>query len=283
MCIRDRLKNEPGVLSLILVGTNLMNYLAATVAAYLLARRLGHAGADIEIYTTVLVTPVLFVFGEVVPKNLFQANADTLMRRGSMILVFFYHVFRFTGIVPALTKVSQVFAGLLPGRRDAGDADAPKRRVAAMLRQALMDRAPETELTDVVDRVVTLSETPLYRVMVPRHQVVTISAGADRKTLVKTARTTPHSRLPVHDHGRQQIIGVIKVDQLLKSSDWSCVGEKIQDVSRLSGHTTVAAAIAQAQQARHAMIIVVDRRGQMVGIATLKDLLEEIVGELSAW
>lgn len=280
------LQDEQAVLSSTLVGTNLMSYATTTLAATAIAGQLGHTGTAVEVYTTLLVTPVLFVFGEVVPKNLFRLHADTLMRWGSSVLLLFHNVFRFSGVVPALTRITRLAERWLPAQTGKTGVAAPKQRVAAMLRQGLMDLTTETEteLSDVADRVVTLSETPLHRVMIPRNQVVTILAQADRHSLVKMARSTSHSRLPVLDRAGGQVVGVIKIDELLKDpTGWSSVQDNARDAFRLSSQTTVASAIAQARKTRHTMIVVVDRRDRMVGIATLKDLLEEIVGELSAW
>ena len=100
------LEDEQGALSVTLIGTNLMEYVATTAVAFLFAELLSMSGADTELYTVLLVTPVVFVFCEVVPKNLFQLHADGLMAQGSWLLTLADRVFRATGVVWLLTKLS---------------------------------------------------------------------------------------------------------------------------------------------------------------------------------
>src|SRR3990172_2517338 len=100
------LENEQEALSVTLIGTNLMEYVATTAVAFLFADVLHWSGADTELYTVLLVTPVVFVFCEVVPKNLFQLHADRMMPRGSWLLTLADRIFRATGIVWFLTKLT---------------------------------------------------------------------------------------------------------------------------------------------------------------------------------
>ncbi len=281
--IRSVLDDEAQALSMTLVGTNVANYLTTTLAAVLIGATLSISPSHLELYTTLIVTPVLFVFAEVVPKNLFQANADRLMRRAGPVLHVVQRALGWTGILRGVVAISRWLTRVVAGSYGDAAVDAPKLRVAAMVREALLDRAPETDLTDVVDRVVALSETPLHRVMVRRNQVIALERRATRATLIRIARTTPHTRLPIYDGTPDNMVGVIKIDELLKTTDWTTVSDKERPVLRLPADMPVAAAIARARQARHFLIVVVNRRGRSVGIATLKDLLEEIVGELSDW
>lgn len=281
--VQEVLQNESHALSMTLVGTNVSNYLATTLAAVIIAHVLQPSPSQLELFTTLIVTPVLFVFAEVVPKNLFQANADLLLRWVGSVLLVFHRMLRYTGVLSVIGAVSVRLTRLVAGSDGDVPVDAPKYRVATMIREALLNRAPETELTDVVDRVISLSDTPVHRVMVRRNKVIAIDRSATRAELTRIARSTPHTRLPIYDGRPDQIVGVIKIDELLKTDDWERVGDKVRDVLRLPADTPVASAISRARQARHFMVIVVNRHGRAVGIATLKDLLEEIVGELSDW
>lgn len=283
MRLEAMLKDETAALSATLIGTNVAGYLATTVTAAWLTMSFAISDANVEIYTTIIATPLLFVFGEMVPKNLFQVHADELMRRISRPLAWANGLLRITGALHAVSYLSAVATRIFQ-RGAADEAPAgPRRRVADMLRGALLDRAPDSELTDLVDRVIVLRETPLYRVMIPLTRVLMITADADRAALIRVARDTTHSRLPVYDRSTGEVIGVVKVDDLIKTSDWQRVRDKARPITRIPSDTTVSAAIARAQANRDPMLLVVNRRQRVIGIATLKDLLEEIVGELSAW
>ena len=273
------LENEQEALSVTLVGTNLMHYVTTTAVAYLFAELLQWSGADTELYTVLLVTPVVFVFAEVVPKNLFQLHADRMMPQGSWLLTLADRVFRATGIVWMLTTLTRAATRFFGPAASLRTATAPKRQMTMLLREALVGQAHGEHQSELIDRVVRLSETPVRLVMVPQQRVMGVSATADRGELVRFARQTGYSRCPVYGKRRSQIIGVIKVDELLRSDGWRTVGERLGPVTTLRPQETVASAIAHMKLGGGEFGVVCDQTGQMVGVVTLRDLLEEVVGE----
>jgi CBS domain containing-hemolysin-like protein len=273
------LENEQEALSVTLIGTNLMEYVATTAVAFLFAELLYWSGADTELYTVLLVTPVVFVFCEVVPKNLFQLHADRMMPQGSWLLNLADRVFRATGIVWMLTALTRAATRFFGGATSLRTVTAPKRQMTMLLREALVGQAHGEHQSDLIDRVVRLSETPVRLVMVPQQRVEGIAATADRRELVRFARQTGYSRCPVYGKRRSQIIGVIKVDELLRGDGWRTVGERLGPVTTLRSQETVASAIAHMKQGGQEFGVVSDQTGQMVGVVTLRDLLEEVVGE----
>ncbi len=275
------LQDEPGALSVALVGTNVANYVTTTTVAYLFAELLGLGEGNTELYTVVIVTPIVFVFGETVPKNLFRLHADTLMTRGSYLLAVFNRLFRMTGVVWLLTGLAAAInrgAGLDSETRSGFEA---KRRVARMLQDALAQRTTAPDQSDLIDRVCRISETPVHAVMVPRNRVQVIAATTRQRELLRIARRTGYARLPVFDRRPHRITGLVRVDDLLQSDDWTTIGEQAERARVIRPHETVASAIAGLQRNRQSMAIVTDRGGQMLGIVTLKDLLREVVGDVA--
>ena len=273
------LENEQEALSVTLIGTNLMHYVITTAVAFLFAEMLDVGAADTELYTVLLVTPVVFVFCEVVPKNLFQLHADGLMPRGSRLLTLADRVFRAIGIVWLLTKLSGAANRLFGGTTSFRTATAPKRHMTMLLQEALVGQTHGEHQSDLIDRVVRLSETPVRVVMVPQPRVAAVAATAGRNELIRFAQQTAFARCPVYGNRRSQIIGVVKVDELLRGDDWRTVGERLSPVTTLRPQETVASAIAHIRQGGGEFGVVTDQAGQMIGVVTLRDLLEEVVGE----
>ena len=135
----------------------------------------------------------------------------------------------------------------------------------------------------MVDRALMLADHPVHTVMTPRNRVAAIAAGAERENLLNAARTRRHSVLPVYGRHPRRIEGVAEVHQLLDDDTWRTVGERMAPVIRLDPHVSVASALIRLQRERARMAVVVDRGGYLLGLVTLKDLLEELVGELPAW
>lgn len=274
--------DEQGALCVTLVGTNLMNYVTTTAVAYLLADMLRFAETDAQLYTVVMLTPVIFVFGEVVPKNLFQLYADTLLARFSWLFAASNRLLRVIGIVWVLRQLTGLVNRAV-GTRSASDRIIePKWRVALLLQEELAGRRLGEDRSELIDRVCRLSETPLRAVMLPLSRVTSISATADRRELIGVAWATGYARLPVHGKRRFRIEGIVKIDDLLRSDDWETVGERLAPALHLRPVDTVATAIAGMRAARREMAIVTDHGGNLSGIVTLRDLLEEVVGDVNA-
>ncbi len=274
------LEDEQSALAVTLSGTNLMHYLLTTCIALLFSRLVAIDPVDTELYTVLLTTPVVFVFCEVVPKNLFQRYADTFMLRISVLLRAAELAFRALGVVALLTWIT----GL--ANRGFGAAAAyrastpPKRRVAMLLQEALAGQTHGEHQSDLIDRVVGLSETPVRKVMVPFHRVVSVSMHAGMEEVRRLGRTAAFARLPVHGPKPWEVIGMVKLDELLRSEGWTTVAQGMHPITTLAAHSTAAAAIAAMRRSGSELAAVVDPAGRMVGLVTVRDLLEEVVGEL---
>ncbi|MFQ5589720.1 MAG: CNNM domain-containing protein [Phycisphaerae bacterium] len=275
------LDDEAGALAVTLIGTNLMNYVTTTACAFMLAELVGSSQINTELYTVLLLTPAVFVFGEVVPKNLFRLHADTLMPRSAWLLNIANRILRSTGCV-ALFKHLSMAVNQAVGERpvQALVAHGPKRRVALLLQDALVEHPLGPQQSKLIERVCQLSEAPVQTAMVPWDRVVSIAANADRRMLTRLARTTHHAQVPVFDSRRRNIIGLVTIDSLLEADGWTVVREHLESAICVSPHDMIPSVISRIRAAGGEMAIVTDRTGQMLGIATLRDLLAEVVGEL---
>jgi CBS domain containing-hemolysin-like protein len=151
------------------------------------------------------------------------------------------------------------------------------RRREVVVSTARRAQAIGPEQTELVDRVLQLAEMPVHCVMVPAGRAISIAATARRGELLRVARATPHARLLVYGAHRRQILGVVQVDDLMSSHDWQTVGERIEPAVTLTHDQTVVSAIAALQGTGREMGIVTQRGGGMLGIVTLRGLLQLVV------
>jgi CBS domain containing-hemolysin-like protein len=267
-------------LTMLLVGTNLANYVATVLVAHLLVTVAGASAGASEVYTTALVTPIIFVFGEVVPKTLYQRHADALMRTGSTLLAISRMVLHVP--VVALDGITRPIVRLVDPRGLSDALDA-RSRVAVLLQEALALADATGDHRAFVNRVFGLSQIAVHQVMVPRNRVIGIRADATRRDLESLARKHAHSRLLVFERTPRRMTGYITVHELLADKNWTHVGQRARRVQELAAHDSVATALVRLQRAREALAAVVDRSGYLLGLVTRKDLLEELTGELPEW
>jgi CBS domain containing-hemolysin-like protein len=136
---------------------------------------------------------------------------------------------------------------------------------------------------DLMDRVMNISRTAVSAVMIPRERAAMVAQTIGRDDFLRIARMAHFSRLPVHDGNPRHVIGVVDVYDIFTDPERQPLQAHVRPPCRLAAATSVAAALLRMQQAHQAMAIVEDARGNCVGILTLKDLAEEIIGDIEAW
>jgi len=276
------LEDEPRTLCVTLIGTNVMNYLTSTIVAYALAKGMDLSDLDTEFYTVMILTPIVFVFGEVVPKSIFRLHADRLMLSGSWILKQADRIFHTLGVVPLFTKLAGVAERALQRNQSPSRvlSLAPKRHIATMLQDALAGELHGEARSSMIRKVIQLPEIRIHTVMVPRNHVISLSADTGRRAFVRTVRRYGFTRLAVYDTRPRHVIGFVSVDELLRRTDWQRIDECLQPAMQVQTHYTVAKVIADMQQNQRHIAVVTDRGGQMLGIVTRRDALEAVVGAI---
>lgn len=266
----------------ILLGTNLSNYLLTVAVASLLIETFGIDIEQADVYTAAILSPIIFVFGDVVPKNLFQIDADRLMHRSAGVLRATLLLFRWTGILWVLRGMTRL-STRLAGHADQPEDQEARAEVVGLLREGAAQAALPEEQTRFIEGVMNLSAIRVGGIMIPRRLVVTVPVNAGRAELERIARGHNYSRLPVVDASGASVLGIVTVSEVLADENGRTIEAWMTPPLAISAGDTVAAALVRLQKTRATMAIVTDPRRGFVGIATLKDVVEEIFGELPAW
>ncbi len=286
--LQGLLSDRTALLFTTLLGTNLANYLAPICLTVLFLHTIdSESPAEsehlAELYTTLILTPIVFIFGEIVPKNLFQRDADRLMSRVSSVLRVTHRLFQWTGIIWVQRHISDFALRRLHRQAPAGSALHSRLDVYQMLRESAAIGTLTLTQSSILERIHQLKTIPIGQVLVPLGRVVMLAADAADADVDRILRRTKVSRLPVYRGNRRRVIGVVHVLDLLTTSVHETLHDRVQPPVELMGDISVIDALWTLQQQRRRMAIVVDRAGRCIGIITVKDLVEEIVGELAAW
>lgn len=276
----DRFEN---LVSSALIGTNIADYLASAFVTALMIRA-AVGGAVAEFYTVAIVTPAILVFGNIVPKEQFRRDPNGWMAYGSLPLALWCQLTTLTGLPAALRGLSRtVLRWIDPSHTGQERGLYPSARTLQLLREGA-ERGGLTLLQrDLFDRVMSLSRLRVSRVMVPRQRAALIPDTTTRADLLRIARMAHFSRLPVYRGDPRRVIGVINVFDVFVDEAERELDAYLRGVVTLRSTDTVPVALRKLQQARDVMAIVTDARGRCVGLLTMKDLVEEIVGDLEAW
>ncbi|MHC4585163.1 MAG: CNNM domain-containing protein [Planctomycetota bacterium] len=288
------LKDSNGLLLSMLIGTNLFNYLITSFITYIFLTYifLRKAGAEhnAELFATLLTAPTLFVFSELIPKNIFFYRSDVLMPYLSPILYTFHKALSFCGIIPLLKFISSLFmklSGLAPSSKSV-ISSTQRHQVQAILQDTHEEGIFSSVQTEIINRLVSISHISIRSVMISINNVQTVDINSDNAALLNKLKKHAFSRLPVIESPAGNIIGFVNIYETLSSSEqFTNLHNFIKPILKLNANTTVTDAINIMQKENQKIVLVIKtgRAGQErpLGIVTMKDLAEELLGELAEW
>lgn len=281
--LRRLLENPTTLLTTLLVGNNITNYLGTASLAVMIETGWGFGPWQTIVLNTLLATPILFVIGETLPKDLFAAHSDKLMYRLTGVLTTSRWIFTASGLVPLIG----LFTGLLMKTLGNGGRVVPlhpKRQMEAMVKEGVGYGLLSDEQSAIVERVLDLVNRCVRDEMVPWSEVITVGVGDGPAALWGLARATDRSRFPVLDE-EDRPVGVIDLTDALVHSPQTCppIRHLMVPPQILEAGCPLREGLNRMQHRGAALAIVTEPGGEAVGVVTIKDLVEPITGELSNW
>jgi len=255
--------------------------LATHAAAVLLhTRHLSHW--QVVFFDALIMMPLLFIFSETVPKNLFAVYADRLIYPFARLVVFVVWVCRYSGLTLLLAGTSQLFMRLL-GARGVTHSFHPRHRVQALVREGVGHGLLDDEQLALAERTMALGGQRIEPHMIPWKQVIFLRETDGADVLWKLANEMSYTRYPVVV-ADGKVTGVLNIIEPLMHDRQNCppITQMMEPVRLLDVATPLRQALSILRMNAVPMAVVTVE-GQPAGIVTLKDLIEPITGELAAW
>ncbi len=275
----------------VLLGNNLVNILAASLATSLFTRLFGDGGVA---YATLVMTLLVLVFAEVLPKTYAITNAEVAAARVSPIIALVIKVF--SPVVGAVRWFVRLMLRVFGVQTDPDSHIlAVREEIAGALYLGHSEGVVEKEDRDRILGALDLGERAVEEIMLHRSKIEMLDAETDPETLLKQCLESPHTRLPVFKGEYDNILGVVHAKDLLRAMHELSFGEegsseKLQEFNILDvamppyfipDTTTLDDQMRQFLRRRTHFALVVDEYGSLEGLITLEDILEEIVGEIT--
>lgn len=268
------------LLGTILVGNNFVNILASSIATVLAIKLWGEAGIAIA---TIGLTIILLIFGEITPKTLAALRPEVVAYPVSLPLLLLQKV-----LYPLVALLSGISNGLLRllgvDLNNKGDESLSTEELRSVVRESGSDMSMNRQ--SMLLSILDLEKVTVDDIMIPRNEVAGIDIEDDFESIVTQLRTTPHTRLPVFRKDINQIEGIVHMRQIarLLSHDQltrESLLEACNEPYFVPENTPLSIQLLNFQKQKRRIGIVVDEYGDVLGIVTLEDILEEIVGEFS--
>jgi CBS domain containing-hemolysin-like protein len=264
------------LLSTAMMGVTIAHVVSSAVAT---AALLAWIGGQASLWATVILTPLMLVFGEILPKALTQPRATDIALRT-------YDPLRAVAwlLAPVVGVANLLVRGILRGMGHGERRDPFVSRADLRL---LVEREPDgatdvrEEEREMIEGIFDLVETSVREVMVPLVDVVAVPEDADIEEAVQKIRETGHSRLPVYRERIDNVVGLVAALDVLGRG---AVGETVRTLMRPAHYVPATKRISdllpEMQRRRIQLAVVVDEYGASEGIVTVGDIIEEIVGAI---
>ncbi|MFW5833999.1 MAG: HlyC/CorC family transporter [Pseudomonadota bacterium] len=280
--VRSLIEDRERLISTLLIGNNVWNIVAAALATDLFLRLVGEAGVAVA---SLVMTTLIVIFGEVLPKTYAIRHPESFaMTVAPAVRV---AVFVVTPINRVLSWLINFFLRMVGAPTTASPLSAAYDELRGAIELHSEEGGIGKHDRDMLGGLLDLVEVPVSDIMTHRRDMVTIDADASLTEIVALVESNPYTRYPVWRGEPDQIIGILHARDLLVAVKRSAGDDASIDVAKLLGEpwfipdtTSLKHQLLAFRQRRQHLALVVDEYGSLMGLVTLEDIIEEIVGDI---
>ena len=263
------------LLSTILIGNNIVNIAAASIGTILFTRALGaERGATMS---TIVLTIVVLIFGEVTPKSLAKEMPETVATAVSPMLNLLMVLFTpFTWLFSQWKRLLGHFV------HSTEEDTITEGELMTMVSEAENDGELTDRESELIRSAIEFDDVEVEEILTPRVDVVAVEDNTSLDEVAQTFAESGYSRLPVYHDTIDNIIGVVheKDFYLARLKKETSLEELVKPTLYTTGSTQISQLLRTLREQHHHLAVVVDEYGGTEGIITLEDILEELVGEI---
>lgn len=273
-----RVTDDSGkMLSAILIGNNIVNLSASSLATSLAIHYFGNVGAGIA---TGILTFLILIFGEVTPKTLATIKADSIALAIAGIIDVLMKIL--TPVIFIINKLSMGLLFLLRINPKDGSQQMTEEELRTIVDVGQETGVIENEERNMIHNLFDFGDAEAKEIMIPRIDMTFVQVDATYQEVLDVFRQDMFTRLPVYEDTTDNVIGIINMkDFLLEQDDETfSVRSMLRDPYFTYEHKNTADLFLEMRKSSISLAIVLDEYGVTAGLITLEDLLEEIVGEI---
>lgn len=277
----EKLIEDPNrLLGAILIGNNIVNIGASAIATSLAVKIFNGSESAVAVATAIMTVLVL-IFGEITPKSIAKQKSEQVALKVSKPIQFCVAIFK--PFVAMFTAISSVFIRLFGGDPKATEPFITEEELKTMVGVSEEEGVLEDVEKEMIFNVFDFADLQVKDVMVQRVDVTAIDVNDGYEDILKVIKEDQFSRIPVYDDTIDDIVGVLNVKDLIIADKRDCKF-KVTDYMREPLYTfefkKITELFNEMKKSRNHMAVVLDEYGGTVGIVTIEDVVEEIVGDI---
>ncbi len=277
--ILSRFLNNPDyLLGTTLVGTNLCIVITSVLSSNLAVRYWGGWGKTIS---AVLVTIILLIFSEYIPKAWFQARPYYRSIKFAGFMEWSGRIFKPIGIV--VTQIAKLIAPVKVSAKQALSTLASRTELKVLASEGVIYGEITPEEHTMIHRAIELSEKSAKKIMIPLEQVIYVNKDISKKDFLEFSSAKEYTRYPVFDALGKKFIGVVNLFDVIADTelnDQSTIEELVKEIVFIPEDIPADDVVALFRRGRQPIGLVVNKYKEVIGLITTEDILEEIVGTL---
>lgn len=259
----------------LLIAINIIHVIAASIATVMAVELMGDVGS---VVSTAIMTVAVFLFSETIPKNIARANADSMSLGISLPIMFFFRLFK-------PLAVFFLYLGELAKKcmKVKSEPAITEDELASIVEDVEDEGLIEPEETEIIKSAIEFGDIKASDIMLPRDKISAIPINSTPEMIKKTVIEEKYSRFPVYDGNIDHIVGIIQSTSCL----WNFVKNKNFKIKELLTKPyyvlpeTLVKDVFEGMGRKHTHVAIVrNAEGRNVGLLTMEDILEEIVGEI---
>lgn len=268
------------LIGLILIGNNLVNIAASAIATVIGIRLFGDMGILIA---TITLTLIILIFAEVTPKTLAALYPEKIAFPSSIILSLLLKIlFPFVVAVNWITNGLLMLIGISPEQRQEHSLSSEELRTVVNESGAMLAKRDQNMLVGILD----LDKVTVEDIMIPRNELVGIDINDDWKKIQKQLTQSNHTRVLLYRDNMDDVVGYVHLRDALKllfknQFTKTTLIRAVKELYFIPEGTTLNVQLLKFQHAKERLGLVVDEYGDIQGLVTLEDILEEVVGDFT--
>lgn len=274
--VLDITANTDKMLSAILIGNNIVNLSASSLSTTLTLKIFG---SSLVAIATGILTFLILVFGEITPKNVASKNAEDMALKYIGIISALIVIL--TPVIYIVNKVAGIVISIFNKNND-DNATVTEDELRAMVEVSHEDGVIEKEEKKMIVNVVDFGDTVAGDIMVPRVDMVMVDVNASYDEIFEVFKEDRYTRIPVYEDSPDNVIGILNVKDFLLIEDKKnfAIKEYLRETLYTYEYKKTSSLMMDMRKTGANIVIVLDEYGITVGLITLEDMLEEIVGEI---